>query len=120
MVAQIQLLDPIRAAVYAADGLGLTLHFHVVADFFLARAFVLADGSGHDKVLRMMLSVFVFPIQRHENVVCAGRIEGEHAVNQLFGFSLRSVLYIIPDIRRNIRVCDLFTVVIFKRYFAHV
>ena len=118
MVAQIELLHPVRAAVYAADGLGLTLHLHVVANFFLARAFILADGSGHDKVLVMILSVFVFPSQRRDNGVCTGRLKGEHSVNQLLRFFLRSIFHIIISIGRNIRNDLIFVlpvVVIYRR-----
>ncbi len=51
----------------------------------------------------MRVSVFVFPIQRHDDVVRTGRLKGEHAVNQLFRFFLRSIFHMIPSTGRDVR-----------------
>ena len=71
MVAQIELLHPVRAAVYAADGARLTLHLHLVAEGFLAqietlcRFFVAFDEDGH----RFICDLVVFADALNQNGV---------------------------------------------------
>ena len=66
----------------------------------------------------MRLSVLVFPIQRHDDGIRTGRVEGIHPIDQLFRFFLRSGFHMIPSIGRNVRndlIFVLLVVAIYRR-----
>ena len=92
MVAQIELLHPVRAAVYAADSARLTLHLHLVAEGFLAqvetlcRFFIAFDEDGH----RFICDLVVFADALNQNGVFARLLPDGQRGQLALNFRLRS------------------------------
>ena len=98
MVAQIELLHPVRAAVYAADGLLLTLHLHLVAElsgFIILILEILWILDMHRHVMENLFPVFIFRDDHHQ--IVAGRIKLNHFADSLLDLFCRRVTAKLSD-----------------------